>query len=157
MSISMHSQKTNHEHEFVRISFELLKEAAQLVTLTAAAVTTETEQGVERNEAILSGHIVRIVKLSRPMIRCVLDEHGGMEQMHLMPQFPDSVSILNYLLDDPGDTSRFDSYVFDSLVAEVQTLVTIENQVKADGNRALDPVELRVISFHPYVFRRGCC
>ncbi|WP_158171282.1 DUF5677 domain-containing protein [Rhodococcus sp. JT-3] len=138
--------KTNHEHEFVRTSFELLKEAAQLVTLTAAAVTTETEQGADRNKAILSGHLVRIVKLYRPMIRCVLDEHGGMEQMHLMRQFLDSVSILNYLLDDPDDTSRFDNYVFDSLVSEVQTLVSIENQVKADGNRSLDPVELRMIS-----------
>jgi hypothetical protein len=94
----------------------------------------EHADGFTRNEAILIGHLVRMGKLMRAIIAGVADQHGGDQQAQLVRQFLDSASAMKYLLEDLSDTSRFDAYIFDSLIAEKEFLKDIREQVIARGS-----------------------
>ena len=98
------------ERPFLRASFELLKEAAVLTALPAELSIRDLPQGVDRNNAILCGHLVRMTKLMRTIIRAVVDDHGGDQLLSVARQFLDSASTVVYLLGDDGSTSRFDAY-----------------------------------------------
>ena len=126
------------EDEFLHVSFELLKEAAPLVLMVANTLDTEHLDGFTRNEAILVGHLVRMTKLMRAVIAGVADDHGGDQQAQLVRQFLDSASTLAYLLEDSSDTSRFDAYVFDSLIGEREFLKDVREQIAARGGKKLN-------------------
>lgn len=50
----------------------------------------------------------------------------------------DSISTVLYLLDDPGDGSRYDAYVFDGLIAEHEFLKNVRQMVKARGGEHIE-------------------
>jgi hypothetical protein len=131
------------EDEFLRVSFELLKEAAPLVVLVANTLDETHLDGFTRNEGILVGHLIRMTKLMRAVIAGIADEHGGDQQSQLVRQFLDSASTLAYLLEDPSDSSRFDAYVYDSLIAEREFLKDVRKQIVVRGGNTLN-IELRI-------------
>lgn len=137
----LHSSQS--EDEFLRVAFELLKEAAPLVIMVANVLDDAHIGGFTRNEGILVGHLIRMSKLMCTVIAGIADGHGGDQQMQLTRQFLDSASTLAYLIEDPSDSLRFDSYVFDSLIAEREFLKDIEQQVAARGGDKLN-IELRI-------------
>lgn len=132
------------EDEFLRISFELLREAGQLLSTIAGAVDEQHLDGFTRNEAILVGHIVRMTKLIREAIADIANCHGGDQQSALVRQFLDSMSTLKYLLENPLDQARFDAYVFDSLIAEKEFLKEVRRQIQARGGQIFD-IEERIV------------
>jgi len=85
-------------------------------------VVLETAHGLTRDRAIVAGHLVRIVKIGRRMLRDLADGDGD-QQFPLTRQYLDSYSSLVYLLSPPpSDQTRFDQYLKDSLVAELDLL-----------------------------------
>lgn len=139
-SLSLATSDDNGVH--VHAAFELLKEAA----VFGAVVASLRLQGepLTRNRAIATGNLIRIVRLDRSMVAQVADGHGGDQQLALSRQLLDSAATLAYLLEnDEEHGDRFDSYVFDSLIAEREFLKDVRDQVaKRDGTRL--PIEDRI-------------
>jgi hypothetical protein len=136
-------EEARSEEPFLRESFELLKEAASLTAMAAGITLSSDGSGHDRNNAVLVGHLVRMVKLMRTLIRMIVDDHGGDQQMQLTRQFLDSASTLAYLLEDIEDTARFDAYINDSLIAEREFLNDVRAEVKNRGGEWL-PIEERI-------------
>ncbi|WP_396655563.1 hypothetical protein [Microbacterium sp.] len=99
--------------------------------------------GLPRNHAIVIGHYARMIKLMETLIRQIADGHGGDQQIAVSREFIDSVSTVMYLLGDPGDGSRYTSYVMDSLIAEREFLKEVREQV-AQRNDVMLPIEERI-------------
>ena len=110
--------------------------------------------GLSRDQAIVGGHLVRIVKIGRRMLRDLADGDGD-QQFPLTRQYLDSFSSLVYLLSpapDPHglDDVRFDQYLKDSLVAELDLLRStrderpndVERRLLAELDRALTTAQL---------------
>lgn len=131
------------EEPFVREGFELLKEAAVLLTTVAGLRTARHSDGLDRDHAIVVGHYARMVKLMKSLIRQLADGHGGDQQIAINREFMDSVSTVQYLMSDPGDGTRFTSYVMDSLIAEREFLKDVREQVTQRGDRMI-PIEERI-------------
>jgi len=88
--------------------------------------------GLSRDDAIVAGHLVRIVKIGRRMLRDLADDDGD-QQFPLTRQYLDSYSSLVYLLDPvPADDNRFDQYLKDSLVAELDLLRSAEPSTETE-------------------------
>lgn len=136
-------EAASEEEPFVRESFELLKEAVVLLTTVAGLRTEVHGDGLARDHAIVVGHYARMVKLMRCLVRQVADGHGGDQQISINREFLDSVSTVLYLLDDPGDGTRFTSYVMDSLIAEREFLKDVRDQVTKRGH-VMIPIEERI-------------
>lgn len=132
------------EEPFLRASFEFLKEAAGLLTLSTS-VSPDPRPSRDRNGAVLVGHMVRMTKLMRSQVRAIVDDHGGDQQMQLTRQFLDSASALAYFLDDIDDSSRIDAYVNDSLISEKEFLKNVNEQIVERGGQEL-PIETRIKS-----------
>lgn len=130
------------EEAFVRVSFELLKEASGIFAL-AASVSIGGRALGGRDEGIIRGHVVRMVKLMRTTLRSIVNDDGGDQQMPLARQFFDSASTLGYLLEHGLDRSRCDAYVNDSLIAEREFLADVHREVDRRGGVAL-PIEERI-------------
>ena len=93
----------------------------------------ESAQGLTRDQAIVAGHLVRIVKIGRRMLRDLADGDGD-QQFPLTRQYLDSYSSLVYLLSPPAtDGTRFDQYLKDSLVAELDLLRTARQGERDDA------------------------
>lgn len=134
---------TTDEDPFVREGFELLKEASVLLIAVAGIRTESQTRGLPRNHAIIIGHYARMAKLMTSLIRQIADGHGGDQQIAVSREFMDSVSTVMYLLADPGDGSRYTSYVMDSLIAEREFLKDVREQVAQRGDIML-PIEERI-------------
>lgn len=131
------------ETPFVREGFELLKDAMVVLTTVAGLRTSTQAAGLDRNHAIIVGHYARSIKLMKSLVRQVADGHGGDQQISINREFMDSLSTVMYLLADPGDGSRFDSYVMDSLVAEREFLKDVRTQIAGREDVVL-PIEERI-------------
>lgn len=131
------------EEPFTREGFELLKDAAIVLAAVAGLRTSTHASGLKRNHAIVVGHYARSIKLMKSLVRQVSDGHGGDQQISINREFMDSLSTVMYLLGDPGDGSRFDSYVMDSLVAEREFLKDVRTQIAGREDVAL-PIEERI-------------
>lgn len=136
-------EATTDEIPFIRESFELLKEASVFLTAVAGIRTDGPTGGLSRNHAIVIGHYARMVKLMKTLIRQIADGHGGDQQIAVGREFMDSVSTVMYLLGDPGDGSRYASYVMDSLIAEREFLKDVREQV-AQRSDVMLPIEERI-------------
>lgn len=110
----------------------------------AAGTYTGAFEGRARDEAVLKGHLVRMAKLMRSLVRMISDEHGGDLQMPISRMFLDSASTLAYLLDDPDDPVRFDAYVSHSLSAEQNLLREVYKNVEDRGGVWM-PIEDRMV------------
>lgn len=136
-------EQTTDEDPFVREGFELLKEASVLLIAVASIRTEDHTEGLLRNHAIIVGHYARMTKLVKTLIRQIADGHGGDQQIAVSREFMDSVSTVTYLLGDPGDGSRYTSYVMDCLIAEREFLKDVREQVALRGDVML-PIEERI-------------
>lgn len=136
-------EDATEEEPFVREGFELLKEAAVLLTAVAGLRTALHGNGLARDHAIVVGHYARMVKLMKSLIRQLSDGHGGDQQIAISREFMDSVSTIVYLIRDPGDGTRFTSYVMDSLIAEREFLKDVRKQVTQRGDLMI-PIEERI-------------
>jgi len=131
------------EAPFMHATFELLKEVSASLVLATGLRTSDTVQGFERNQAIVVGHMVFVVKLANSLLKQVVDGHGGDLQLPIFRQALEAIATTRYLLDDT-DGSRFDSYVWDSLVAEKELSALIAAKV---GERSAElPIETRMRS-----------
>lgn len=136
-------ERATDEEPFVREGFELLKEASVLLLAVAGIRTAAQRGGLPRDHAIVIGHYARMTKLMKTLIRQIADGHGGDQQIAVSREFMDSVSTVMYLLDDPGDGSRYTSYVMDSLIAEREFLKDVREQAALRGDVLL-PIEQRI-------------
>lgn len=135
-------ESAKSEEAFVRASFELLKEVASIFAL-AASVSVDGRALGGRNEGIIRGHVVRMVKLMRTTLRSIVNDDGGDQGMQLARQFFDSASTLGYLLENGLDPTRCDAYVNDSLIAEREFLADVHREIAQRGGVAL-PIEDRI-------------
>ena len=133
------------EEVFLQCAFELTKETMAAVVFSFSVRTSASNRGLNRNQAILVGHLVRMMKLMRTLIRQISDGHGGDQQLAITRQFIDSAATVIYLLSDSGDESRFDSYVWDSLIAEREFLKDVKQQIALRDSPAW-PIEDRIES-----------
>lgn len=131
------------ESPFTREGFELLKDAMVVLTTVAGLRTAAQAAGLGRNHAIIVGHYARSIKLMKSLVRQIADGHGGDQQLSISREFMDSLSTVMYLLADPGDGSRYDSYVMDSLIAEREFLKDVRTQIAGRENIVL-PIEDRI-------------
>lgn len=132
------------EDEFTREAFELLKEASILLTLVAGIrLEAEHADGLGRNQAIVVGNYSRMIKLMKSLVRQISDGHGGDQQLSISREFIEGVSTVRYVLDDPGDGSRYDAYVVDGLVSEKEFMKNVREQISKRGGSEL-PIEVRI-------------
>lgn len=114
-----------NEDQFGEAAFELLKEAGVYSTLVAALIP---HTPLQRNDAILGAFVVKASKLALAII--AMSVHlGGDRLLALMRELIEELAILNYLLSDK-DGSRFDQYIFNSLVSEREFVKTISSNTK---------------------------
>jgi hypothetical protein len=135
--------RASNESEFVRVAFELLKQAGILVALPVVIRNEGSKHGWERDDAILVGHLLRMHRLIMGSIRQIADGHPGDLQVSTDRQFIDSAATLVYLLEDDGSGERYNAYIFDSLIAERELLAEVERNVEARAGDAL-PIEERL-------------
>lgn len=136
-------ESATNEEPFNEEAFELLKEACILLTTVAGLRIGPQAQGLGRNHAIIVGHYARMIRLAKSLIRQAADGHGGDQQLSITREYMDSISTVLYLLDDPGDGSRYDAYVFDGLIAEREFLKNVRQMVKARGGEHIE-IEHRI-------------
>lgn len=136
-------ETTADEVPFVRESFELLKDASIFLEAVASIRTEGQADGLPRDHAIVIGRYARMIKLMKTLIRQIADGHGGDQQIAVSREFMDSVSTVMYPLGDPGDGSRYTSYVMDSLIAEREFLKDVREQV-AQRSDVMLPIEERI-------------
>lgn len=130
------------ELPYVKESFELLKETASWIAFAVSVREAPNPEPINRNQAICAGQLVRMHKIVRVVLRQIVDEHGGDHQMALTREFIESAAVVAYLLEDVADSSRFDAYIYDSLIPERELLITISREVKKRGLRL--PIEDRM-------------
>jgi hypothetical protein len=107
---------------------KMLIEAATVSTL--AALVPESPYG--RNDAILCALMVKASKLAKQMIGLSIYASAD-RQLALTREIIEALAILNYLIGDPGDGSRFKQYINDSLVCEREFSKTISENVQKRG------------------------
>ncbi|WP_416063464.1 DUF5677 domain-containing protein [Rhodococcus indonesiensis] len=118
------------EHEFVRVAFELLNETLRYLHYTCGLYTWERPGGLDRDEAIVVGQLVRMLKLAHAILGKAQQDRGGDQHSAISRQFLEGLSIVKYLTKDIQDKGRFDAYVGDGLIAEKQFSSLIDGQVK---------------------------
>lgn len=126
------------ESEFLRLSFELVKETAHWMTLLGGLVPAEP---LDLNRAIIRGHTVRLAKLSRALMREIVADEPT-QQLVLVRQILETAATLAYLLDDT-DGARYTAYVHDGLVAEREMVKEITTNI-ANREEALE-IEQRML------------
>lgn len=131
------------EEPFNAASFELLKEAAAFVAIAISLRLPSPSGGVQRNHAIILGHMARMLRLMRVTLILTGQHQIGDQLMALFRQFMDSASTVLYILELGPDSSRFDAYVNDSLIAENEFLKVIDKEVAKRGGLTL-PIEDRI-------------
>lgn len=136
-------EHASSEEPFNQEAFNLLKDSIATLTTVAGLRTSEQAKGLQRNQAIIVGHYSRMIKLMMSLVRQVADNHGGDHAMSITREFLESISVVTYLLGDAGDGSRYDAYVFDSLIAEREFLKDVRSQIAARGGTQL-PIEQRI-------------
>ncbi len=119
---------------------ELLKEAGVLATIAAAIIP---QQPRLRNEAILSGMMARIAKLTLAMVAETCELRGE-NQLAVSRPIMETVANLMYLLGDSGNGERFDAFVTDSLIAEREFLKAVDRNVNDRG--VSPPIEDRILN-----------
>jgi hypothetical protein len=128
-------QSAKSEDVFGEAAFELFKETGILTTLAASLIPSEP---MNRDDAILCGLLVKACKLGKAIV--AMSAHLGSDrQLALFRELIEALATLRYLLNDPGDGSRFGAYVLNSSVAERELLKVIERNVADRGTEL--PIE----------------
>jgi hypothetical protein len=125
------------EDAFGEAAFELFTESTMLAAIAASIVPAHP---LRRDEAILSGLLVKVAKLGKVIV--AMSAHLGADrQLALFRELLEALASLWYLLDDSGDASRFQAYVLNSLVAERQLGEVVSRNIEKRGGESL-PIEV---------------
>jgi hypothetical protein len=128
-----------NEDAFVDAAVELLKSTVRAAALCAAV---QDPTPLDRDAAIRCGLLVRATKLGTALIRDACRDHGEL-QIPLSRMLLDTVVNLHYLCGDE-DGSRYQAYVFDSLISEREFLATIRARIASDPTSEVMAVEARM-------------
>ncbi len=128
-------QSAKSEDIFGEAAFEVFKETGVLTTLAGSLIPSEP---MSRNDAILCGLLVKAAKLGKA-IAAMTAHLGSDRQLALFRELIEALATLRYLLNDPGDGSRFDAYVLNSSKAERELLKVIKRNVADRGTEL--PIE----------------
>lgn len=118
------------ESAFVEAGFGVLNQSLKYLHLTSNLYTLERSEGLERNEAIVVGQLVRMCKLVHAILGKAQQERGGDQHSAIGRQFLEGLSIVEYLTQDISATAPFESYLQDGLIAEKEFDRTISDEVK---------------------------
>src|SRR5205823_3715040 len=118
-------------HAVGEAAFALLKATTIHAYIAASILPTS---GLSRNEAILTGFLLKLSKLGKAMVG-MSATLGSDRQLALAREALEASATFAYLLAD-ADGTRFDQYVQDSLVAEREQLRLITKNVKARGGES---------------------
>ena len=129
------------ESPFMEASFNLAHQCGHLTIIITSLKPTKP---LVRNEAILLGITVRLMKLMKILIRD-LSNNECYQQLSISREMIESAGTLEYLLQDDGSGERFDKYVNNSLVAEREVLSDVKNNIARRGGDALH-IEARMTS-----------
>ena len=141
--------------QFMSLSVELLKEVAQLMTVLACTYhldDTQRPRNWNRNEAILSGLLVRIAKLYHGYLDQVCQHRGEIAGIIFRPLMETLIN-LKFLLSQEDD-SMFDEFIEYSLREEKRLLQKIERNIKTRGGEEL-PIERRMKSSVDRTFKKS--
>lgn len=121
---------TSSEGPFMEASFYLLREASHWMVIISGL---QPATPLDRNRAIIRGLLVRTTKLMRLTLRELKDQES-FQQLSISRGLIETFATLVYLLEDSGDGTRYDQYVWHSLVAEREVLKAIgANIARRDG------------------------
>ncbi|MFC4602733.1 DUF5677 domain-containing protein [Rhodococcus kronopolitis] len=124
------------EVPFVEAGFGLLGQSLKYLYLTACMYKVERPDGMDRNEAIVVGQLVRMYKLVHAILGKAQQDRGGDQHTAVARQFLEGVSVIEYLTQDIADGMRFDAYVQDGLIAEKEFAKVVATEVaERDGKR----------------------
>ena len=122
------------EDDFMYLAVELFKEIGKLTAYLAHACRLDGDgrpRKWTRNEAILGGLCVRLMKLEMGILDATLQKRGEIAQI-LFRCFFETIVNLEFLI-EKGSDSAFDEYVEYSLRTEKKLLDQIEKSIEARG------------------------
>lgn len=125
--------KFTSEDQFISFVFGLLKEAASITSVLSNAQNMD-ENGTplkwSRNEAIIGGLLVRIVKLQKGILEQTMNNQREFASIFIRC-LAETVINFKYLLHNFRDTD-FDSYIEYSLRTEKRLLIEVEARLEVD-------------------------
>lgn len=126
------------ETVFVEAGFGLLDQSLKHLHLSAQLYKLDRPEGMDRNEAIVVGHLVRMAKLVHAILGKAQQDRGGDQHSAVARQFLEGLSIVEYLTQDTTDNARFDAYVHDGLIAEKEFAKVVAKEVAGRGGERWD-------------------
>ncbi len=146
--------KFQHDQEFMPLAVELLKEVGHITSLLACSYRLDENNQPRkwrRNEAIVGGLFVRLVKLQMGVLGAVCDRHAEIADI-LFRCLSETILNIRYLI-LKGTPRLYDEFVEYSLREEKRLLQTIKKNIKNRG-RTL-PIEQRMISSIQRAFKQS--
>jgi len=122
------------ESKFSEESFNLLKEATQLVTVVGSMQPRTPI--TNPNEATLLGLVVKIAKLTKVILRDASTGDIG-QQLSVWREFIEAMANLRWLMNDDGSGERYSMFIEDGLRAEKSMLESINKNISQRGGKAL--------------------
>lgn len=137
--------KYESEGQFMGLSVDLLKEVAALTTVLACTYPLDSSnrpRNWNRNEAVLSGLLVRVAKLQSGYLDQVCKHRGEIAGIVYRPLMETLIN-LKFLLSKDSD-AMFNEFIEYSLREEKKLLQNIEINITGRGGKKL-PIEERMI------------
>lgn len=148
-------EKYTSNGQFMGLSVELLKEVAALTTILACTYHLDDlkrPRNWNRNEAILSGLLVRTAKLYHGYLDQVCQHRGEIAGILFRPLMETLIN-LKFLLAQEDD-AMFDEFIEYSLREEKRLHQKIERNIKARGGEEL-PIEKRMKASIERAFKKS--
>jgi hypothetical protein len=142
-------QSYSHQDQFTALSYDLFRETTQWVAFLAGV--TRDERGWTREEAILGGQLVRLMKCCRGIL-----EEGRSNEHYFLTTFfrmaAETGITLRYLIRF-GSPELFDSYVKYSLQTKVDIVKRVEENIARRGSEL--PIERRILDAASRAFSKS--
>jgi len=138
--------KAASDEPFAQAFGSLLFEGGKLLEIVA---NLKPKDITDRNQAVLIGHLVRMTKLIRVVLRD-LASRDVEQQLGISREFLETAANLKWLLQDDGTGNRYDMFIEDGLVAERMMMDKVASHIKSQGGAVL-PVEARMQAGADYV------
>lgn len=129
--------------DFMSLTVELLKEIGILTSITASIFLVDENDNIrlwERDEAILTGHLVRLSKLQRGILDAICQLRREIETILSRCLFETVINLLYLLEKDKEEV--FNEYIRYSLQTEIKLLNQLEENIKSRGHEI--PIETRM-------------
>ena len=132
-------EKATSDEPFAQAFGSLLFEGGKLLEIVANLKPNDT---TDRNQAVLMGHLVRMTKIIRVILRDLANRDVE-QQLSISREFLETAANLKWLLEDDGTGARYDAYIEDGLNAERLMMEKVSSHIKSQGGRVM-PVEARM-------------